>query len=171
MATLWSLLLDYIGALFLLLDILWSVTSQWLVLIFLTHQICEQGAVGLAIWVPSVTKQTKEIESSDKRGPARGYTSLSPSEHKDGAPWRFGNDDNDLELSEVVNPSDRESNYEDNLLEDLKVLISPFLKPAPPFSLQLVIYPNEYTQLPARFLKQCQRTIWRLHCLCTWKMH
>lgn len=79
------------------------------------------GAVGLAIWVPSVTKQTKEIDSSDKRGLGRGYASLSPSERKDGAPWRYNNGNNDLELSAVVNPSDHESNYEDNLLEDLKV--------------------------------------------------
>ncbi|XP_022143472.1 chloride channel protein CLC-f isoform X2 [Momordica charantia] len=79
------------------------------------------GAVGLAIWVPSVTKQTKETESSDKRGTARGYASLSPSEHKDGVPWRYDNGDGDLELSEVVNPTDHESNYEDNLLEGLKV--------------------------------------------------
>lgn len=84
--------------------------------------------MGLAIWVPSVTKQTKEIDSSDKRGLGRGYASLSPSERKDGAPWRYNNGNNDLELSAVVNPSDHESNYEDNLLEDLKVLFSRFLK-------------------------------------------
>ncbi|XP_022932341.1 chloride channel protein CLC-f-like isoform X2 [Cucurbita moschata] len=79
------------------------------------------GAVGLAIWVPSVTKQTKEIESSNKRGFARDYTPLSPSERKDGASWRYDNIDNGLELSEIANPSDHESTYDDNLLEDLKV--------------------------------------------------
>ncbi|XP_023005299.1 chloride channel protein CLC-f-like isoform X1 [Cucurbita maxima] len=79
------------------------------------------GAVGLAIWVPSVTKQTKEIESSEKRVSTRGYSSLSPPGHKDGASWRYDSGDKDLELSEVVTPSDRESNYEDNLLEKLKV--------------------------------------------------
>lgn len=118
-----------------------AYTSQHLVLIFLLT--CAQGAVGLAIWVPSVTKQTKENESSDKRGFARGYTSLSPSERKDGASWRYDNGGNDLELSEVVNPSGHESNYEDSILEDLEVLVSPFLKPCPlPASLscQLVIY-------------------------------
>lgn len=103
-----------------------------------------QGAVGLAIWVPSVTKQTKEIESSDKRGLARGYTSLSPSERKDGTSWRYDNGDNDLELSEVVTPSGHESNYEDNILEDLKVLVSPFLKPCPlpylPLSLFILLF-------------------------------
>ncbi|KGN55984.1 chloride channel protein CLC-f [Cucumis sativus] len=79
------------------------------------------GAVGLAIWVPSVTKQTKENESSDKRGLARGYTSLSPSERKDGASWRYDNGGIDLELSEVVSSSGHESNYEESILEDLKV--------------------------------------------------
>ena len=90
-------------------------------------QIYVQGAVGLAIWVPSVTKQTKEIESSEKRVSTRGYSSLSPPGHKDGASWRYDSGDKDLELSEVVTPSDRESNYEDNLLEKLKVPISPSL--------------------------------------------
>lgn len=119
---------------------------QHLVLIFfLTYA---QGAVGLAIWVPSVTKQTKENESSDKRGLARGYTSLSPSERKDGASWRYDNGGIDLELSEVVSSSGHESNYEESILEDLKVLVSPFLKPCPlpaSLSFQLVIYPNFYS--------------------------
>ena len=84
----------------------------------------------MAIWVPSVTKQTKEIESSDKRGFARGYTPLSPSERKDGASWRYDNIDNGLELSEIANPSDHESTIEDNLLDDLKVLISSLPLPA-----------------------------------------
>ncbi|CAK7323904.1 unnamed protein product [Dovyalis caffra] len=54
------------------------------------------GAVGLAIWVPSVAEHGKENETSDTRSLARGYSSLS-------------NDTDDEEINE------------DLLLEDLKV--------------------------------------------------
>ncbi|KAL6012555.1 hypothetical protein ACLOJK_003044 [Asimina triloba] len=38
------------------------------------------GAVGLAIWVPSVANQPREVEVSDPRIPRRGYSSLLPTE-------------------------------------------------------------------------------------------
>ncbi|XVE50965.1 hypothetical protein DITRI_Ditri01bG0204800 [Diplodiscus trichospermus] len=63
------------------------------------------GAVGLAIWVPSVTNQNKETEVSDTRNSAKGYSSLHADE----------------ELSVIVNAADHEAIDEDMLLEDLKV--------------------------------------------------
>ncbi|WCJ32529.1 Chloride channel protein CLC-f [Euphorbia peplus] len=65
------------------------------------------GAVGLAIWVPSVTNQAKETEATDTRTLTRGYSTLSNS------------DDlvDDLELAIMENASD----HEDLVLENLKV--------------------------------------------------
>ncbi|GMP51976.1 hypothetical protein CsSME_00017985 [Camellia sinensis var. sinensis] len=69
------------------------------------------GAVGLAIWVPSVTNQSKETEASDKRSLNRGYSALSPTEDKNEVTWRQaeGNGEN------------QEAIDEDIILEDLKV--------------------------------------------------
>lgn len=55
-----------------------------------------QGAVGLAIWVPSVTNHAKEDETSDSHSLARGHSSL-------------------------LNDADDEALHEDLLLEALKV--------------------------------------------------
>ncbi|XP_022733128.1 chloride channel protein CLC-f isoform X2 [Durio zibethinus] len=63
------------------------------------------GAVGLAIWVPSVTNQNKETEVSDTRNLARGYSSLYAAE----------------ELSVMEKASDHEAIDEDTLLEELRV--------------------------------------------------
>ncbi|OMP06932.1 Cystathionine beta-synthase, core [Corchorus olitorius] len=63
------------------------------------------GAVGLAIWVPSVTNQNKETETSDMRNSARGYSSLSVAE----------------ELYVLEKAADHEAIDEDMLLEDLRV--------------------------------------------------
>ncbi|GLT79508.1 hypothetical protein SLA2020_509940 [Shorea laevis] len=63
------------------------------------------GAVGLAIWVPSVTNQNKETEISDSRSSPRGYSSLSTAE----------------ELSIIESAADHEAINEDLLLEKLKV--------------------------------------------------
>ncbi|OMO83840.1 Cystathionine beta-synthase, core [Corchorus capsularis] len=63
------------------------------------------GAVGLAIWVPSVTNQNKETETSDMRNSARGYSSLSAAE----------------ELYVLEKAADHEAIDEDMLLEDLRV--------------------------------------------------
>lgn len=63
------------------------------------------GAVGLAIWVPSVTNQNKETEVSDTRNLVRGYSSLSAAE----------------ELSVIEKSADHEAVDEDMLLEELRV--------------------------------------------------
>ncbi|EEF33157.1 chloride channel protein CLC-f isoform X1 [Ricinus communis] len=78
------------------------------------------GAVGLAIWVPSVTNQAKETEASSTRTLTRGYSSLSNSEDKNEI-WRRIDDGDDLELSVIENASDHEAINEDLLLDDLKV--------------------------------------------------
>ncbi|KAL5577735.1 hypothetical protein UlMin_019434 [Ulmus minor] len=75
------------------------------------------GAVGLAIWVPSVANQAKETETSDTRGSGRGYSSISPVENKDEVSWRRANNEDDLELSVIENAAISE----DILLEELKV--------------------------------------------------
>ncbi|PON88863.1 Chloride channel, voltage gated [Trema orientale] len=79
------------------------------------------GAVGLAIWVPSVANQGKETEASDTRSLARGYSSLLPSEDKDEVNWRRLNNGDDRELSVIENTAYAEAVNEDILLEDLKV--------------------------------------------------
>ncbi|XVF70997.1 hypothetical protein PTKIN_Ptkin11bG0206600 [Pterospermum kingtungense] len=63
------------------------------------------GAVGLAIWVPSVTNQNKETEASDTRNLAKGYSSVSAAE----------------ELSVIEKADDHEAVDEDVLLEELRV--------------------------------------------------
>ncbi|KAI3769079.1 hypothetical protein L6452_00175 [Arctium lappa] len=73
------------------------------------------GAVGLAIWVPSVANQSKEAEGSDARSSSRGYSILSPIDD-----WRQNGED-DLELC-IMGPGDsHEAIDEDIILEDLKV--------------------------------------------------
>lgn len=72
------------------------------------------GAVGLAIWVPSVTNQPKESEASEPRGASRGYSSVSPTEDKHEDIWKRDVDGNGLELSVI-------GTTEDTLLDDLKV--------------------------------------------------
>ncbi|GMY30720.1 chloride channel protein CLC-f [Fagus crenata] len=69
------------------------------------------GAVGLAIWVPSVTNQAKDSKASDTRSSVRGYTSVSPVVDID--------DGDDLELSVIENGADIEAM--DKLLEKLEV--------------------------------------------------
>ncbi|KAH9804574.1 chloride channel protein CLC-f [Citrus sinensis] len=78
------------------------------------------GAVGLAIWVPSVANQAKETDASDKRTLARGYSSLSPMEDKNEVLWRRTDGGDELELSVVENSADSEA-AEEMLLEELKV--------------------------------------------------
>ncbi|CAM8893974.1 unnamed protein product [Rhodiola kirilowii] len=78
------------------------------------------GAVGLAIWVPSVANQTKEPESSDGRNMSRGYSSISYTEDKHGGSWRRTDvDATGLELSGIGSVVDHIR--EDVILEDLKV--------------------------------------------------
>ncbi|KAJ9187138.1 hypothetical protein P3X46_002630 [Hevea brasiliensis] len=78
------------------------------------------GAVGLAIWVPSVANQAKETEASDTHALTRGYSSLSDSEDMNEI-WRRIDGGDDLELSIMENTSDHEAINQDWLLEDLKV--------------------------------------------------
>lgn len=79
------------------------------------------GAVGLAIWVPSVANQAKETEASDTRSPSRAYSFVSPVEDKNEGIWRQTGDGDSLELSVIGNSSDNEAINDDVLLEDLKV--------------------------------------------------
>lgn len=84
------------------------------------HECCNQGAVGLAIWVPSVANQCKEGEGSDMRSSSKGYSVLSPIDDKIDD-WRQNGED-DLELC-IMGPGDNhETIDEDIILEDLKVL-------------------------------------------------
>ncbi|KAF3519804.1 hypothetical protein DY000_02059710, partial [Brassica cretica] len=80
------------------------------------------GAVGLAIWVPSVANQGKESDSSEGRSTGRGYSSLSPSDRKttEGA-WRHTDNTNSLELSVIENPDHKSFLDEETILEELKV--------------------------------------------------
>ncbi|KAM7252427.1 hypothetical protein ACFE04_024310 [Oxalis oulophora] len=71
------------------------------------------GAVGLAIWVPSVTNQSKENDQSDGLSPVKGYSSLSPREDND-----IGDD---LELAVIEGDDSQEAVVEEVLLEKLKV--------------------------------------------------
>ncbi|KAK2385865.1 chloride channel protein CLC-f [Trifolium repens] len=71
------------------------------------------GAVGLAIWVPSVANQAKESDAPDKRKMSRGYSSISHTEDND--------DGNGLELCIVGDGSELEEIDEELLLDNLKV--------------------------------------------------
>ncbi|KAK8542564.1 hypothetical protein V6N13_136864 [Hibiscus sabdariffa] len=72
------------------------------------------GAVGLAIWVPSVANQHKETEASDSRNSARGYSSVSAAE----------------ELSVMEKAADLEVLDEDIVLEELRVSMAVTVKEA-----------------------------------------
>lgn len=85
-----------------------------------------QGAVGLAIWVPSVTNQPKETEGSDTKSLSRGYSFLSPVEDKNEEnTWRQTDVRDGLELSVMGNGGNHEAIDEDIILEDLKVYVLP----------------------------------------------
>jgi CBS domain-containing protein len=80
------------------------------------------GAVGLAIWVPSVANQGKESDSSEGRSTGRGYSSLSPSERKTEGVWRHTDNADSLELTVIENPDHNSFLDEETILEDLKVM-------------------------------------------------
>uniref|UniRef100_A0A1J3CYU6 Chloride channel protein n=1 Tax=Noccaea caerulescens TaxID=107243 RepID=A0A1J3CYU6_NOCCA len=80
------------------------------------------GAVGLAIWVPSVVNQGKESESSEGRSTGRGYSSLTPSDRKTEGVWRNADNADSLELTVIENPDHKSFLDEETILEDLKVL-------------------------------------------------
>ncbi|CAN6450562.1 unnamed protein product [Victoria cruziana] len=78
------------------------------------------GAVGLAIWVPSVANQPKDIELSE-RGAGRAYTTLSTIEDKNPISWHHSDGVSNVELSHVGNPVDHEMMKDDAVLDGLKV--------------------------------------------------
>ncbi|XP_068636927.1 chloride channel protein CLC-f [Aristolochia californica] len=77
------------------------------------------GAVGLAIWVPSVTNQPKEPELSDTRTLGRAYSSVSTDEYKGGSTWKRSDDGNSVELSVLEGIV-----HDDSVLDDLKVSLA-----------------------------------------------
>lgn len=94
--------------------LLFELTKDYMILLPL------MGAVGLAIWVPSITNQSKETEASDTRM-TRGYSALSPTKDKNVGNWRRVANGNELELSVIGNVENLEAIDEDIILEDLKV--------------------------------------------------
>lgn len=79
-----------------------------------------QGAVGLAIWVPSVVNQPNDTEPSGFKTPKRGYSSIS-AEDRNGSS-RQGDVVDDLELSIIQTDISNYGTYnEEMLLDDLKV--------------------------------------------------
>ncbi|KAL1563036.1 chloride channel protein CLC-f-like [Salvia divinorum] len=89
------------------------------------------GAVGLAIWVPSVTTQPKESEVPDTKSSPQGYSVVSPTDDKDDDVWRRTSQRNDMELSVIENFSGHKPIDVDILLENMKVsqaMSSNFLK-------------------------------------------
>ncbi|CAD6242632.1 unnamed protein product [Miscanthus lutarioriparius] len=94
--------------------ILFELTKDYRILLPL------MGAVGLAIWVPSVVNQPNDTETSGFRTPRRGYSSISP-EDRNGSSRQ---DDvvDDLELSIIQTDISNYGTYnEEMLLDDLKV--------------------------------------------------
>ncbi|CAI0540926.1 unnamed protein product [Linum tenue] len=79
------------------------------------------GAVGLAIWVPSVANQPNEPELSDTRVSTRCYSTISNSDDNNEPLWRRNEGGDDLEFCIMQNSADHEAVLEDLLLEDLKV--------------------------------------------------
>lgn len=79
------------------------------------------GAVGLAIWVPSVTNQGKESDTPDTSSSSRGYSPVSHAGDDNEDSWRQANDGNDLELRIVGNGADHEAIDKELLLENLQV--------------------------------------------------
>ncbi|KAL5708389.1 hypothetical protein ACHQM5_019189 [Ranunculus cassubicifolius] len=79
------------------------------------------GAVGLAIWVPSVTNQPKVPESSDIRSVARGYSSLFHVEDSSNSIWRGANNRNALEPSVMESAAKHDTINEEIMLGNLKV--------------------------------------------------
>ncbi|XP_059662308.1 chloride channel protein CLC-f [Cornus florida] len=95
--------------------LLFELTKDYMILLPL------MGAVGLAIWVPSVTNQSKENETSDAKSLPSGYSVLRPVEDKNEGIWRQSGDANDLELSVIRNSANNEAIDEDIFLDELKV--------------------------------------------------
>ncbi|KAF9587206.1 hypothetical protein IFM89_039565 [Coptis chinensis] len=96
------------------------------------------GAVGLAIWVPSVTNQPKETEASETKSLARGYSSLSPVEDTNEDVWRGTDNGNALELLVLERAAEHDTN-EEVMLDNLKVsqaMSKNYMKVSPTVSLK-----------------------------------
>ncbi|WOG99860.1 hypothetical protein DCAR_0519216 [Daucus carota subsp. sativus] len=79
------------------------------------------GAVGLAIWVPSVTNESKEGEALETKVATGGYSVLAPVVDKDSVgTWRRSDGDG-LELSVMGSGGHHEHIEEELYLENLKV--------------------------------------------------
>lgn len=76
------------------------------------------GAVGLAIWVPSVTNQGIDTESTDSRNSTRGYSFVSPRDDAEDRGTRGGEH---LELSVMKDANISRSIDGEILLDGLKV--------------------------------------------------
>ncbi|XP_073118473.1 chloride channel protein CLC-f-like isoform X2 [Henckelia pumila] len=97
------------------------------------------GAVGLAIWVPSVTTQQKETEVSDTKHPPLAYSIISPSEDKSEDTRRITGERDDIELSIIGNASKYQPTEFEILLENIKVsqaVSDNYLKVSPSQSLR-----------------------------------
>ncbi|XP_014501304.1 chloride channel protein CLC-f [Vigna radiata var. radiata] len=79
------------------------------------------GAVGLAIWVPSVTNQAKESDTPEASSSLRGYSPVSHAGDDNEGNWRQVNDGNDLELHIVGDGADLETTDKELLLDNLQV--------------------------------------------------
>ncbi|KAL0916011.1 hypothetical protein M5K25_013487 [Dendrobium thyrsiflorum] len=97
------------------------------------------GAVGLAIWVPSVANLSKDCSVVETSANGRGYSSLSFSEEKNDAVCRDGDD---LELSVLETEMQLHGIYNEALLDELKVsqaMSKNFVKVSPTTVLKDVI--------------------------------
>ncbi|KAJ6800479.1 chloride channel protein CLC-f [Iris pallida] len=80
------------------------------------------GAVGLAIWVPSVANQSKDCDASEGKITGRGYSSLSSAEDKNEPVWKRPDERDDLELTDLeIDVHQHGYINEETLLDDLKV--------------------------------------------------
>ncbi|KAG2579622.1 chloride channel protein CLC-f-like [Panicum virgatum] len=96
------------------------------------------GAVGLAIWVPSVVNQSGS-KDSEATSPRHGYSSLLPPADRNETDWRR-QDRDDVELAILdVDPYNYGSNNEEMLLDDLKVsqaMSKHYVKVTPTFTIK-----------------------------------
>ncbi|RWR84778.1 chloride channel protein CLC-f [Cinnamomum micranthum f. kanehirae] len=95
--------------------LLFELTKDYTILLPL------MGAVGLAIWVPSVVNQPKDTETSDTKASKLGYSSLLPREENGEAIRSRMDGRNAIELSIVENSVDSETDNEYAVLDDMKV--------------------------------------------------
>ncbi|XP_062191597.1 chloride channel protein CLC-f-like [Phragmites australis] len=97
------------------------------------------GAVGLAIWVPSVVNQSGSKDTFEATSPRHGYSSLLPPADRNETDWRRPDGD-DIELTILDDdPYHYGSNNEEMLLDDLKVshaMSKHYVKVTPTFTIK-----------------------------------